>query len=285
MPFSALGLLITAAILHAAWNLFVKRAREKQVFTWCALAAGSICFAPLLAQVFAFPASIWPYAVSSGLMEALYYLALISAYGIGDFSLVYPLARGSAPALLTVWAMLFLGERPRPFGLLGIGLLVVGLIVIGGTSWWKLRRVAAPGNGALLLALGAALCISIYSAIDGAAVQHVAPLPYTVLVIGLASLFVAPVVFLRYGGSAVLTEVRTNGLRIVVVGLLMLFTYMLVLLAYTLARVSYGGAVREVSVVFAAVLGWRLLGEDFGKIRLLGALLIFGGILTIAVGG
>lgn len=285
MPFSALGLLITAAMLHAVWNLFVKRAREKQVFTWCALVAGSICFAPLLVQALSFPASIWPYVVSSGLIEALYYLALIGAYGIGDFSLVYPLARGSAPAFLTLWALLFLGERPRPFGLLGIGLLVAGLIVIGGTGWWRLRKIAAPGSGAMLLALGAALCISIYSAIDGAAVQHVAPLPYTVLVIGLSALFVAPVVFLRYGGSVVIAEVRAHGPRIVVVGLLMLLTYMLVLLAYTLTRVSYGGAVREVSVVFAALLGWRLLGEDFGNVRLLGALLIFVGILIIAVGG
>src|SRR5258708_4477828 len=102
MPVSALALLLISAFLHAAWNLLIKRAREKQIFTWWSLIVGLLCFSPLLLQVQSFPASIWPYVLSSALMEAVYYFVLLRAYQYGDFSLVYPLARGTALALLTL---------------------------------------------------------------------------------------------------------------------------------------------------------------------------------------
>jgi drug/metabolite transporter (DMT)-like permease len=288
MPPTALGLLLIAAVLHATWNLFVKRAREKQIFTWCALLVGAICFAPFLVQVVSFPLSVWPYVISSAIFEATYFFMLIRAYQNGDFSLVYPIARGSAPVLLTIWAMLFLGERPRLYGLIGIGLLVLGLIIVGGKSWWtlrSLRKTSALSSSGLVLALGVACCISIYSAIDGAAVHRVAPLPYTVLIIALAGLLLTPAVLSRYGSQAIITECRTNWPRIILVGILSLLSYMLVLLAYSIARVSYAGSIREISVVFAAILGWRWLGEDFGAIRVIGAIFIFAGILVIALAG
>lgn len=288
MPPTALGLLLIAAVLHATWNLFVKRAREKQIFTWCALLVGATCFTPLLTQVASFPLSIWPYVIFSAIFEATYYFVLIRAYQNGDFSLVYPMARGSAPVLLTIWAILFLGERPRPYGLIGIGLLVLGLVIVGGKSWWtlrSLRKTSALSSSGLVLALGVACCISIYSAIDGAAVHRVAPLPYTVLVIALSGLLLTPAVLLRYGGQAIIAECRANWPRIILVGILSLLSYMLVLLSYSIAQVSYAGSIREISVVFAAFLGWRLLGEDFGVIRVIGAIFIFAGILVIAVAG
>ncbi|MGH2510198.1 MAG: EamA family transporter, partial [Ktedonobacteraceae bacterium] len=202
MPPFALALLITSAFLHASWNLLIKRAREKQIFTWWALIIGVLCFSPLLLQIQSFPASIWPYVLSSALTEAVYYLVLLKAYQYGDFSLVYPMARGAAPALLTLWAVLFLGERPAPQGLLGIGLLVVGLIVVGSTTWWQQRKTSSLAGSALGLALATACCVSIYSAIDGAAVRHVAPLPYTVLVVGLTAMLITPLIVLRYGRRA-----------------------------------------------------------------------------------
>ena len=285
MSLTALGLLLVAAMMHTTWNLIVKRAKEKQVFTWCALIAGSICFSPLLLANRVFPISVWPFVVSSALVEAIYYITLIRAYENGDFSLVYPMARGAAPVFLVLWASLFLGERPRLYGLIGIALLVTGLVVVGGKTWWTLRKTSALKTSALALALGVAFCISIYTTIDGAAVRYVNPLPYTVLVIALGAAFVTPAVVLRYGNRAIINEWRTNWMRIVLVGIFTLLAYMLVLKAYTIARVSYAGAVREISVVFAAFVGWRWLGEDFGLIRLVGAVLIFAGILVIAIGG
>ena len=285
MPLTALGLLLVAAMMHTTWNLLVKRAKEKQVFIWCALIAGVILFSPLLLTSSLFPLSLWPYLLSSALVEAMYYIILIRAYENGDFSLVYPMARGAAPAILLLWATFFLGERPRFFGFVGIALLVLGLIVVGGKSWWNLRKTAGFKKSALVLALGVACCISIYTAIDGAAVRHVSPLPYTVLVIGLSAVFITPVVVKHYGNRAIVEEWRANWMRIVLVGIFTLLAYVLALKAYSITRVSYAGSVREISVVFAAFLGWRWLGEDFGAIRLVGAIVIFTGILVIAFAG
>src|SRR5712691_7302744 len=222
---AALGLLLIAAVLHATWNLFIKRAKEKQIFTWWALIVGAVCFAPLLAMVSSFPIRIWPYVVASAAVEAVYFITLTRAYENGDFSLVYPMARGSAPAFLAIWAVIFLGERPRLYGVVGIALLVLGLIVVGGKAWWSLRKTSALSTSALGLALAVAFCISVYSVIDGAAVHMVAPLPYTVLIIGLSAVFVSPVVLMRYGRQATVAEWRMNWLRIVLVGILSLLSY------------------------------------------------------------
>ena len=285
MPLTALGLLLAAAMMHTTWNLLVKRAKEKQVFIWCSLIVGTIIFSPLLLTSPLLLVTTWPYLISSALVEAIYYITLIRAYENGDFSLVYPMARGAAPAFLLIWATFFLGERPRFFGLIGIALLVFGLIIVGGKTWWTLRKTSGFSKSALALALGVACCISIYTAIDGAAVHHVSPLPYTVLVIALAALFITPAVVKRYGNDAIANEWRANWLRITLVGLFTLLAYMLALKAYTIARVSYAGSVREISVVFAAFVGWRWLGESFGAIRLVGAMFIFAGILVIAFAG
>ena len=285
MQLTALGLLLAAAMMHTTWNLLVKRAKEKQVFIWCSLIAGIIIFSPLLLTSPISLISIWPFLISSAFVEAIYYITLIRAYENGDFSLVYPMARGAAPAFLLVWATFFLGERPRIFGIVGILLLVFGLIVVGGKAWWTLRKASGLSKSALTLALGVACCISIYTAIDGAAVHHVSPLPYTVLVIALATIFITPVVVKRYGTDAILEEWRHNRIRIVLVGLFTLLAYLFALKAYSITRVSYAGSVREISVVFAAFVGWRWLGEDFGAIRLVGAMLIFAGILVIAFAG
>ena len=285
MPLIALGLLLCAAMMHTIWNLLVKRAKEKQVFIWCSLIAGAIIFSPLLLTSSLFLDSIWPYLLSSAFVEAIYYITLIRAYENGDFSLVYPIARGAAPAFLLIWATIFLGERPRFFGLLGIALLVSGLIIVGGKTWWTLRKTSGLSKSALMLALGVACCISVYTAIDGAAVHHVSPLPYTVMVITLTVLLITPAVVMRYGNTTIVDEWRTNWIQIILVGLFTLLAYILALKAYTIARVSYAGSVREISVVIAAFVGWRWLGESFGAIRMLGAMFIFIGILVIALMG
>ena len=109
--------------------------------------------------------------------------------------------------------------------------------------------------------------------------------PYTVWITGLTAALLSPVVLGRYGCCAVMAEWRLNWPRIGLVGVATMLTYMLVLQAYSMARVSYVGAVREVSIVLAALVGWRWLGERFGARRLAGAICIFVGILFIAAAG
>jgi drug/metabolite transporter (DMT)-like permease len=289
MSSSALALLIAAAAMHAGWNLLVKRASEKYIFTWWAWIVGSVAFAPLLAFSPALPRGVWLYLAISALAQAAYFVALTRAYTLGDFSLIYPLSRGTAPALLAIWATLFFGERLGVGGLAGLGLLIGGLLLVGG-FFARPSRAGAPGRQPLSIsAIGAslsvAICISIYSVFDGAAVQIASPISYTIVEFIGATALITPIVLQRYDREMVLAEWRANWPRIVAVGLLLLLTYWMVLLAYSAGHVAYAGAIREMSVVFAALIGWRWLGEGFGRMRVSGALLIFAGIVVIALAG
>ena len=285
MPLNALLLVLLAAVMHTSWNVLLKQAPERQIFVWWALIAGATVFIPLIVFGMTLPGEIWPYVILSALAEAAYFVALLRAYQYGDFSMVYPIARGAAPALLAVWAILFLHERPQPGGLAGLVLLLIGLVLVGGGRVWLQRGwsiLRTPGLGA---ALTVALFISIYSAIDAAGVRLISPIAYGILVLGLGAVFTAPVVFVRYGYRDILTVGRAHWGRILLLSFLMMLTYIIVLQAYAIARASYVGALREVSVVFAALVGWRWMGESFGAVRTTGAALIFGGIVLSALTG
>jgi len=121
--------------------------------------------------------------------------------------------------------------------------------------------------------------------IDGAAVKFVAPAPYTALVLALAVPLITPVALFRADRRALLAEGRRHWPRILLTGGLMQISYSLVLFAYARSPVSYAGAIREVSIIFAALAGWRWLNEPLGRRRLAGAVLICLGILIIAVAG
>ncbi len=283
MNATALLVLLAAAILHAGWNLLVKQAADKHLFTWWALVAGSLLFSPMLLLAGTWPARIWPYALASALCEAAYFAALATAYRLADFSLAYPLARGTAPLLLALGSVVFLKEKLSPSGVLGLSVLVLGLLIVGTKRTEGTERTSRTWAG-VTAALAVAVLIALYTVIDGAAVRFFPPGPYNGLVLGLTALFLTPFVLVRYDRRTLLAEWR-HGWRIVAVGALLLLSYGLVLFAYTFARVAYAGAVREVSVVFAALAGWWWLGERMGRLRLLGAVLICAGIGLIALAG
>jgi drug/metabolite transporter (DMT)-like permease len=283
MPPVALGLLIAAALLHAGWNLLLKRTGDQYMVSWWALLASAAVGMPALLAGPGLPAGAWPYVLASALAEAVYFGLLSAAYSAADFSLVYPIARGAAPALLAVWSAAFLGERPSAGGLAGILLLVAGLLVVG----MRPGRAGAggPGLASVALALGVALCISVYSAIDGAAVRLVSPLPYTAAVFGMSVVCLTPLMLWRYGARGLLAGGRAYGWRAALVGGLMLATYALVLRAYVIAPVSYAGTVRESSIVVGALAGWLAFGEPFGARRVVGSGVILAGIVTITIWG
>jgi drug/metabolite transporter (DMT)-like permease len=284
VPLVALGIILCAAVSHAGWNLLVKQARNKQVFLMWSTLCSLTCF-PALLFLPPLLAPAWPFVPLSALVEALYLISLAWAYTIGDFSLVYPIARGAAPILLTLWATLFLKEAPSTYGLLGIFVLVIGLMIVGAGASWKMlasTKLSFPGIAAALLT---ALCISIYSTIDGAAVHIADPPTYASWLFGLSALFSAPFILWRYGTRMAALELQENWPSILLVGFLLVITYGAVLIAYSLGPVSYVGSVREVSIVFGALSGWRFLGEELGLTRTIGAILIFAGIIVIAALG
>ena len=285
MPWQALALTLIAALIHAAWNFIIKKVEDRQLVSWWAILLGAAVTLPFLLPKAEIARSLWPYILGSACAETIYYIALMHAYANADFSLTYPIARGLAPALIAVWAIAFVGERPRFAGVIGIGIILLGLLVIGaGHRVSKGNKTPIQFRG-ILLALFIALLISVYSVIDATAVRSVSPLPYLMIVLGCAGLLMTPFVLGRYGYRAAVVSWRKNFLPIISIALLMPLAYVLVLQAYALAPISYVGAIREISIVLAALAGWRWLGESFGKIRSLGAVLIFVGILVVSLAG
>ena len=120
MTLFSLGLLFLAAVLHALSNALIKLSRDKLAFTWWMLTAWVIIGFPLIFFVGQPPPIGWLLILVSGLIEAVYFITLTRAYALGDLSQVYPLARGSAPLFVLLWALIFLGERPTPIGVVGI---------------------------------------------------------------------------------------------------------------------------------------------------------------------
>jgi drug/metabolite transporter (DMT)-like permease len=285
MSISALMLLVAAAGLHAGWNLLLKRVGGSYAYLWWALALSGIICLPVLAFYGPLPGKVWPYLIASAIVEAVYYATLASAYQKEDFSLVYPIARGAAPALLAIWAILFLKERPSLPGIIGIVVIVLGLMIVGSSKLLTLRGLGIHNLSGLGLAGAVAVIISIYSAIDGAAVKLADAVPYTVIVFLLTAIFVTPIILRKYRWAEIWKVGQAHWLESAAIGVLSLLAYMLVLIVYSFARVSYAGAVREMSIVLGALAGWLWLKEPFGLVRVVGALLIFAGILIIIVGG
>lgn len=284
MSLLAIALLFISAVLHTTWNMLLKQAGEKYIATWWAVLAGSILFVPVLFFTGPPARETWPLVLASVLMEVGYYAVLSAAYTDADFSLVYPMGRGAAPALIALWSVLFLGEHLTPAGLLGLGLIVAGLLVLGGSALLRRDGHRPPLRG-ILLALVLALFISIYSVIDGAAVKHTPAFAYTVSIFFLMPLFSTPLMLRRYGWQTLKNEWSAHRLRLAAIGVLSVGAYFLALSAYSFSLVSYSGAVREVSVVLGAFAGWKFLGERLGGLRVLGALVIFMGILVVALQG
>ncbi|RJP49356.1 MAG: hypothetical protein C4583_12825 [Anaerolineaceae bacterium] len=286
MPTLAIILLLTSAFMHALWNLILKKSEIKYVaMNWQVLLGG---VAAVVAMFFLGlpPRSLWLFVIVSGILETLYFFLLMYAYTDHDFSLIYPVARGAAPALVVVWAAIILSEIPTLGGSLGILLIIVGLVIIGATSLFQ-NHENKPHVRGIMLALGVAFIISVYTIVDGTAVkqQPDASLSYALAMFAIVPLLTTPVVVRRYGWEVYAEAWREQRWRLILGGVLGVVAYTTALFAYSFAPLNYSEAIREVSVVIGAFFGWRFLGEKMGGYRLLGALVIFAGILLIAIFG
>ena len=284
MPILAIVLLLSSAALHALWNLLLKQSQEKYLaMGWQVILSGIISIIALFFTGLP-PRSIWGFALISGALEAIYFGLLTFAYNDHDFSLVYPVARGAAPALVVIWSALFLREFPSAGGLFGIAMVVCGLAIIGATSLFQ-DHTGKPQFRGIAIALSIALVISIYTLIDGFAVKHGPTLQYGLSLFALTPLLTTPLILRHYGWNHMVKALRQQPVRLVLVGFLGVIAYLFALFAYSIAPVNYSEAIREVSVVLGAFAGWYFLGEKMGKIRILGAVAIFTGIVMIALLG
>lgn len=284
MPATALILLFLSASMHALWNFLLKNAREKYIaMGWQVILSGAFALGILFFTGLP-PRSMWAFAVISMLLEAVYFILLCIAYSDHDFSLVYPIARGAAPALLVLWSAVFLRETLTPGGYIGLAMITGGMIVIGATTLIN-NRGEKPHVKGILTALSVALIISIYTFIDGTAVKNGPAMPYGISMFVMVPFVTTPYVVRRYGWQPFKNMWNEKRGYLLMGGMLGLAAYMLALFAYTIAPLSYSGAIREVSAVIGAFLGWRFLNEQMGGIRLLGSAIVFAGVLVIAIFG
>jgi len=280
----AILFLLTGAALHTTWNLLLKRSEDKFITTWWMVFYSGV-FSLLALPFTGLPThKVGSFILFSVLIEAAYFITLSYAYQDNEFSLIYPIARGAAPAFLAIWSILFLHESLTGGGLLGLSLIVIGLIVIGSNNLLKTKINNLHIRG-IAIAVFLALLISIYTAIDGSAVKRTSALPYIFTVFSLVPIPIAPFILKKYGWTRLKQTWYAQGMGIVLPAVLGVSAYLLALLAFKIAPLSYSGAVREVSVVFGAFAGWRIFGEKMGSIRLVGSFVIFMGILIVALLG
>ena len=283
MPFDAFILVISAAGMHTAWNYLIKRSDQKFLLTWGAMILGFFLFSPFLLISPPVPANVWPYIGITTLAEMGYYTTLIYAYRSEDFSLAYPMARGTAPVLTTLWAYLFLHDLPPRLGLIGLFILISGLILMGVVRWIGGSSTPRYGFGGFWAILTCAVFISIYSSVDAAAMRFFSPVPYKIIVSGLVGLIMMPMVIKKYGFGSVATFFRTQIKMILLLSILMFSAYILVLSAFRLTHVGYVAALREISIVIAVIVGWRFLQESMGVLRIISLIFIVIGVVIIGV--
>ncbi|GLZ80032.1 hypothetical protein Afil01_48390 [Actinorhabdospora filicis] len=284
MPPLAVGLVVCAAIAHASWNLYAKRASTGgPVFVWLSCAASTVLYAPVvLGVVMALDVRITPQLLTgvgvSGLLHLSYILFLQRGYAKGDLSVVYPLARGTGPLLSVIAAVAFIGERPSILALLGTLIVVVGILVIGLGSSSGERMKAMTG---VMYGLVAGTMIAGYTLWDNHSVKALAITPLVMQWgTGLTrTLALAPYALPRLGE---LRKVWAEHKKpVLVVGVLEPLAYLLVLFAMKYADVSLVAPSRELSIVVGAFFGWLLLGESQAARRIAGALIVLGGIVAL----
>lgn len=273
MPAGALALALGAAVLHAVWNLLLARADDTESVTAVALAASVALFALPAALTWELDGAVWPYVAASAAFELGYVATLAGALRRGELSMVYPLARGSAPVLVLAISAGVLGAATSEWQVAGVALVCAGVLLVRGA-----RRPDDPAVVALAFACGA--CIAGYTVVDAHGLDHAAPLPYLWTVTALTALCYLPLIALRRGGAALRRALRPlTG----VTAVLFFGAYLLVLAALRLAEAGPVAAVRETSVVVATALGAVILREPVTRPRAAGALVVVAGAALIAL--
>ena len=281
MPVEIVAIVLIAALAHASWNALVKGDDDRLVTLG---AANAVRFALCVPLVLALPPPApesWPYLVASAILHIGYYIFLIAAYRFGDLSKVYPLARGLSPLIVAAGAYAFAGERLSPLALVGVGVACAGIASLSIEGAATRRDDHRRG---IVFAVGTAAFIASYTVTDamgarlsGDAVSYVAWLS---ILDGLPMLIAAAA--LRR--AALARHLADRAWKSVAGGALQLTAYGLVVWALALAPMAAVSALRETSVLFATIIGVKLLGEPLGGRRIAAAALVAAGIMMIEWG-
>lgn len=293
MPPGALALVLLAGVIHASWNIAAKKAGGDVRFAAFTTAIVIVAWGPLglwLAwrHVPGWGVAEWALVAASAVLHSGYYLFLLRGYRKADLTVVYPLARGSGPLLSSMAAVVLLGEQISALGALGIAGVVGGVfLVAGGPGLWgrshdaEARRRLHKG---MFYGVLTGAFIASYTIVDGYAVKFLLISPILVDYMGavLRIFVVAPAVLRDL--PAARSHWRAQWKYALFVGIVSPVSYVLVLYAMQTAPLSHVAPAREVSMLFAALVGGQLLGEGDRWLRLVGAGCIAAGVMALAIG-
>ena len=271
MPPEALALALAAAILHAGWNVLLRGSEDVEARTAVVLGLSVLLFAPVAAATWSVSWSVTPYLGASAAFEGLYFTLLVAAYRRRELSVVYPISRGSAPLFVLFGTAVVLGRHVSKWAAVGVCLVAVGVVLVRG-----LRH----GTEGVLVALAIGCAIAGYTLVDKDGLRHAASLPYLELVLIPVSLVAVPLVAARRGAHALRAQLTLSTVAAAVASF---GAYALVLAALRLAPAPEVAAVRETSVVLAALFAGAFLRERVGTARLAGAVAVAGGVALIAL--
>ncbi len=281
MPLQAFILVLVSTVMHASWNFAVRKASGSLAVLWVgkwfavALCLPAVCYFPLGSDAVA----AWPFVAATGLAHTVYFLMLAKAYEEGEISVVYPLARGTGVGGTALGAWVLIDERLSIPGMIGIATVLLGIILLG------IADLRAPKNRrSIAYALLVGVTIAVYSVVDKQGVSRIHPVHYVFSVFLIPGVLLSPYVLLRHRPAVARTW---RGLKKYALwaGPGSMATYLLVLFAMRLGKVSYILAVREFSVVIGAALGIFFLGERFGWHKGVGVGAIVLGLLLVKLAG
>jgi drug/metabolite transporter (DMT)-like permease len=284
MTLAALSLVLLAALTHASWNIYAKVAAESRHFVWLFSAGSVLIYGPVVIAVLIverpqFEMRHWLALAATSVLHLLYSLSLQTGYRHSDLSVVYPIARGTGPLLSFIGAALLLGESPTLQSVAGMLLIVGGILLVAGIVGHHRR---APGVG-VSYGLLTGVFIAAYTLNDGWAVKVLLISPFLVDFTGnlFRMVVLAPRAWRDRAGVAL--EARKFRRAVIVVSVLGPLGYILVLFAMRMAPISHVAPARELSTLVGAWFGSRLLREDSGPWRILGAVLIVAGVVSLAL--
>ncbi|MCW5680713.1 MAG: EamA family transporter [Xanthobacteraceae bacterium] len=268
---------LAGAVMHAGWNALVKTGLDRTTSIFL-LAAFQGIISLALIPLFVLPAALsWPWIAVSALLHSGYKIFLIRAYEHGDFSQVYPLARGSAPLIVAIAGIFLLNESLTAMKFAAVCAIGLGVMLMSA----KFGAGEAMPRKALLFALGTALFTASYTLVDAVGAQLSGTASGFTLWMFAGDGILMTLYALLVRGRGLAAAVRGNVGSGIVAGVLSLGSYWIAIWAFTLAPVALVAALRETSVLFAMLIAVFLLGEKAGAQRWLAAALILAGIVLI----
>jgi drug/metabolite transporter (DMT)-like permease len=282
----AFTLILFSALMHAFWNLLVKRSQDKTVFIWWMFVASGSLMVMALPVVGSFPLPSWRVvglAAMGGVCFMLYHLFTGRAYRSGDLSLIYPLAQTSM-FWVPVWGVLILDEKVSALGLSGIGLILLGAysIQLRALAWNEvIRPFRNLRDPAVLAALAAGFIYSIGSVIDKTGVMLYSPFHFTFMLVAFMLLFMTlNIMRAKYRGRVV-AEFRNSRGLVLISGPVIMASFISFRYGLQMAPMSYAVPVRQVSLLIGVLIGVLFLGESCGRIRFIATLFVLAGAALI----